>query len=135
MNENYIMDNVSAIVYNRKTKKYHVNYRWEETTTHNIALPMCTGNVKAGGQLIKSRKIHSISPVEKTRQYTANVTFSKRAARAMGRAFRNAGRVGTMEYASLELVMNILPALTGTDWDEIAEQQDEIAACMRAATR
>ena len=108
MNEKmYKLENVTAIVFNRETKEYHVNYKCEDVVEYDISLPVFTGNMSASGKMNKSRVLSQTTPTTRTHTSTANAIVSERVAKAMGRAFRNAGRVGLVENLGHELVMNI----------------------------
>ena len=95
--KNHTMENATAIVYTYATEQYYVNYRWEETSEYNVALPVYTGNMAANGTMNKSRNLRTPHTASRTTAKSENVDVTERAAKAMIRAFDNAGRLGSLE--------------------------------------
>ena len=136
-NKNYTMDNVTSIVKNRETEEYTVNYKWESVAAYDVKLPVYTAEENT------SRVLSATTPTTRTHTLTANAIVSENVARAMGRAFRNAGRIGTVEDVGVAIIQNINPpsakrlvaigdetgiTATAPDWAEIDAQQESIAA-------
>ena len=98
---NHKLENATAIIFNYLSKTYTVNYKWTETVEVNIAHTVYTGAMN------KSRKLRNVRTTTRTHERSENVAVSEQVARAIGRAFRNADRLGSVERLENETIQNL----------------------------